>query len=263
MTKSILRYNNSIIKPNSKIIRQNWSYGGGLKFDGVNDYVTFGNIFNSFNFNTPFSFTITLKLITFNALTYTYRPFNINSTGDSGIYLRSTTAYNFSLFLYTNASKYRAINGKLLTIDTLYTLTYVYNGDLSMVGSFAYTNGIKNTSFLIVGSPPTTFTSGQAMLCPNVNKYSNMYIFDLKVFNKALTDAECIELYIKQGQIIPSSAISNCVADWRFEDKSGTVLTDRSGSGFNGTLVNYAAGTTDLGATNSWVDYAGDPLTQY
>ena len=96
-----------------------------------------------------------------------------------------------------------------------------------------------------------------------IEGYANEIIYDLKVFNKPLTQAEVTELYLKQGQIVPSTAIVNLQLDMRFNDKSGTIALDRSGNNYHGTLVNYAAGTTDLGATNSWCDKYGNSLTAY
>ena len=62
--------------------------------------------------------------------------------------------------------------------------------------------------------------------------------YDLKIFNKALTQAEVTTLYNSKNNLIPTTASANLVSNYTFNQKEGTNLLDSSGNALNGTLIN-------------------------
>ena len=151
-------------------------------------------------------------------------------------------------------------------LNTQYTLIFTKNDvDINSGTGYYYINGVKYNSTLIgTNTFATTVSNGNLVFgrlsySTEVGN-SNLIYNDFKFFNKQLSDSECLELYYKQGQIVPTTAKPYLQAECKFDDKSGLVLTDSSGNGYNGTLSSYVAGTTNLGATNSWVDKYGRAL---
>ena len=243
-----------------QITKINWDIGNGLKFDKVNDYVTLGNVLNYTNQDFTFSFQLKLLSLSNNQ----YFIGNITDSPSTGgfalVYVNGgTTRYITTVFSNGSSFTY-SFDSYPFQINTLYNITfiryltnikiYINNILLTTLTNRTNTSTIKP---MIIGAYPET-----AQII-----YFGGIMYDVKVFNKELSQAEVTELYLKQGQIVPSTAISSLQLDIRFNDKSGTVAKDQSTNGYNGTLVNYAAGTTNLGATNMWVDKYQNPILQY
>jgi hypothetical protein len=247
----------------------NWSVGNGLKFDGVNDYVDCGNILN-FEYNQAFSINLSILFKSFTTsaiavqriiskMLINDKGYSINSNVDGKLIFSVRTNLNNRKGLFTNSN---------LNLNQLYNITFTKGISVEPNTYNVYVNGVNdNGDTLNEGSINSSIISTQPFLISsfaNINSgFFNGDIFDIKVFNKELTQVEVTKLYHTQGQNIPSTAVSNCVADWTFNDKQGTALTDKSGNNYNGILIGYADGTTNLGATNSWIDKYGNPITQY
>ena len=114
----------------------------------------------------------------------------------------------------------------------------------SVFSGSSNTGSINPSIFEIIGDKIYTIFS------PHIE------VYDLKIFNKALTQTEITELYIRKGSRIPLTAVSNVVADWRFNQKEGTILLDTQGN--NGILNNFA--NTNVGIGNAWVDNLGNSI---
>jgi hypothetical protein len=82
----------------------------------------------------------------------------------------------------------------------------------------------------------------------NVNSptYYECKIFDVRIYNRVLTDAEITAIY-RQG-LQPDSVVAgqpdatNLVGRWLLDDNSETTSYDSSGNGNHGTIVGYANG---------------------
>lgn len=263
----------SIIKLNNNVSKQKCTFvnDGGLKFDGVNDYVLI-NHNEAINFDRTDAFSISIM---FKLLSYNYSgnsPFLISKVSDDiygfGFIVYFTTK---SMLFVMDANNYNKrvywINSKVLDLNTTYHVILTKNTGQSLNDVNIYVDGIKypntitnvgvlnvsikNTNPLLVGSFLGSSISGG---------FANCQVFDVKIFNKELTSVEVAYLNGNK-QLIPSSCVANLVADLRFNDKSGTVAKDKSGNGYNGTLTNFA--NTSLGAGNAWVDQYGNSITQY
>jgi len=268
---SIIKSNTGILQNSNKIIRQNWDIAGGLKTDGVNDYVKSTNNcpLLAFLVNAEFSISV--------ISTYAVNSYNVfyvfgNNFPSSGVIDFSQFDNEHRIWLNIcqispSNRMYLGFNYNPLLLQAVNNFTIVKTTSLNANGVKCYLNGIELTSKFIehntlrsmsyidnnyrIGSYESTYVTSQI-------------IYDLKVFNKELTQQEATELYLKKGQIIPSSIPqSNVILDMRFDDKSGTIAKDQSGNNYHGTLVNYAVGTTDLGVNNSWKNKYGNAITQY
>ena len=249
------------------IFGHKWDIGNGLKFDGVNDYVNIPNM--------PFDFTPLASSFTISSIIY-YK----TSTKDFEMFYKALLGTDREVEFRINANGSVLCNQSNENISPpkicqriISTITLIpenfYNCIFVKVGSNAndwqlYLNGILSSKSVPYNDNvlSTHITTAKINFDGEAD-YSNSAIYDLKIFNKALTQSEVTELYLKQGQIVPASAISSLQLDMRFNNKSGTIAKDQSTNGYNGTLVNYAAGTTDIGATNMWKDKYGASILAY
>ena len=254
------------------IFGHKWDSGNGLKFDGVNDYIEVSKVFALADIRTV---SFWMKASTVNASSTIV---SFGTTGNNNAYAWAyiTVSFNLLVFGYSalNGSPYTRCNISDNLIDgNLHHIVCIFSGNRinnDITGFKCYVDGILKivTNISVVGGSLPTIQGvskigGYPGASGVVRAFYKNYLFDLKVFNKELSQTEITELYTKQGQIVPSTAMSSLQLDYRFNNKSSTVLTDKSINGYHGTLMNYAIETTDLGATNSWCDKYGNALTAY
>lgn len=219
----------------------------GLKFDGVNDYVITDSTINLATQTGSFAFFI-----------------KFNSTGNQTILVNNTGSGGNGYFIYIFSNQLWVQRGRgagsgdsiwniSINTSSIYHFAVVYKSDLTM--DF-YLNGVlqTRTSNRVSGS---IISSGLLRIGFNnigVLTFLNAIMYDLKMFNIALNSTEVSQLYNK------TSIPSNCVADYRFNQQSGTVLTDYIG-GSNGTLTNYTTPETTIGSSNKWLyDFSPYPF---
>jgi len=260
---TVIKSNGSTLKSNDKILNHKWSVGEGLKFDGVNDYVKTSTFPNLSNKDMDYSVFGILNISNL----ATYKEFICSAVNTDDRQLEIIYANTFFFVRVGNIS-----NLGILTFPITFgmnTITIVKVGH-NLINWKCFVNGseviisIANNVYNVSSSYSNNAYIGiygsDVEGAAELLRKSDNPIYDLKVFNKELTQEEVTELYIKQGQIIPSTAISNCVLDMRFDDKSGTIAKDKSGNNYNGTLTNFT--NTSLGAGNSWCDKYGNSITQ-
>lgn len=248
--------NGNVIQRGGIIIEpMQYDIGNGLKYDGTNDYVTVSDV-----------------------------PFRL-SNGTFCCFAKKTTISNTNIYYPLVVKQHRTglfiLNGNLLTYD--------FNAGANRNTNFNVIN--NNVNFFVItfenldsASPSNNakiyyngnllLTTTQKQFGPNnnleiggggggnggtANQYFDGIIYDTKIFDKALTQAEIDNLYNFKGNIIPSTAQANLVANYSFNQKSGTTLIDSSGNSNNGTLTNFANTTASAG--NAWVDSNGNPIT--
>lgn len=149
----------------------------------------------------------------------------IPSTGYNHIILTKSTGNSLSNYTYY-------LNGKSVTPS----------GSVGTTGvTMTYANfriGFSSSSYQ-VGTPPN---------------YFNGIMYDLKIADAAWNSTDINKLFATDGIYIPS----NLIANWGFNEKSGTVLKSTT-SDNQGTLTNFV--NTSLGASNQWVDKNRNPIT--
>jgi len=258
----IIRKNRNNLVGNllNELLRQNWDPGDGLKFDNVDDYVILGDVLSLVN-NRTFSAICTIT-----------ENFNI---GKSATIISRSLAESREYFfgVITEATVFYIqvqSNNSVSGYDTVYAGPIPYRAKpyhlaASQTGTRVkcYLDGVYlpvfsgSETFSTISSLPNHIAYVGKLLGTNPYRFKDI-IFDLKVFNKGLTDNEILYLYNTQCQMIPPTAITNCVLDIRFEDKQGLTSKDISGNGYNGALTGFT-GTT-LGVTNAWVNKYGSSI---
>lgn len=212
--------------------------GGGLTFDGVDDYVT---VSDSDSLDLPGDFTVTLwakrssgvvdfilsKKSTaytqfdgwmFYASSGTYLDF----IGRNGAYIRSSYTYDNNWHFYVIKSS----SGSVKTYQDM---------ALKSSGSF----------YVDAGTDPLEIGKRS-----DLGTHSAGTMDEIRIYNRALSDDELQNIYAATApgfrvinasrNVTGSSLDSGLVGLWSFDgaDVSGTTAYDRSGSGNNGTLTN-------------------------
>lgn len=239
----------------------NYSYetiGGGLKFDAVNDYINHGN-------------PVGLSALSLNSLSSVYTVSVIFSTREPTIrqvlvnYDNSTADNNRVIDLHIlNATQIRATqvsggNGYIATIPFTATTNVVYHlvfvKDTFVTNWRWYINGVVKTQTIVQNTNTTIGTPNELKIGSyySPHDYWRGTIWDVSIFNRALSAAEALTLYNNKSTILPSG----CVFNTKFDDGSGVTSTENINAS-NGLLTNFT--NTTPGASNAWVDENGNPI---
>lgn len=252
-----------------------WNSGNGLTFDGVNDYIDCNFSTPSWDIDTPFSiglsYTPIQKIAGQNDVIFSNRRYiSLNSHGIMiALGQFSTGVYTiYLLHIDERTYRYSGVNINYpLQLNTTYYIIFTKSNTIGNSGYIGYILGdSKYSDYSLFTNPLINTSDTKSEYNWTINRYvpgdpssGICSVNDIKLFNKCLTPEEARYLYNKQGQIIPASAISNVVVDYRFEDKQGTILKDISPNNYNGTLTGFT--NTTLGASNQWVDKYGRALS--
>jgi hypothetical protein len=250
-----------------EMLTDDFNVGNGVKFDGVSHYVTIPCPLNStldFDYNQDFSFSVIVKPNLTELLNTSDRGINrIQGSDIKGydiLFMQMIpNVYTLGIILWGNGTKYIRFDD-ILSEDIRH---YVFVKETENANNWKiYKNGILlSTTMMNNQTINQTIKSNKSI---NINRQGSVVskniIYDLKGFNKALTQTEVTELYNTKGIRIPSTAQTNLVLDLRMEEKTGTNLADSSGNGNNGTMVNYTLSQVSLGSNNHHVDKNGDPI---
>lgn len=258
---AILRNNNKILKQNYKPLL---TIGKGLKFDGVNDYVSLPNMALSTNYTDSFSIYMIASITSFtqNKLLF----ITTNQTSDTkGVYFQILSGGSkFILTFFTNGGR-----GISYECTFNFNQNVVYHLCASFSNGFCdmYINGVSYSFSKVAfgGYSPTDDTTSTTIYSVFARavfytNYTAGKCYDLKIFNKALTQDEVIKLYNSNNNLIPNTAYPNLVANYNFNHKQGTSLIDSSENSLNGTLINFTVSDTTLGVNNKWVDENGNSI---
>ncbi len=207
-------------------------FGNAGTFDGTNDYVTMTSS-SSLNPTTGITMSAWVKR---------------NSTGTRQIFLgkgdalsNATTQYwlelNASNQIYAYVSNGTTSTASTFTDLTITDTTTWHNIIATWDGTSvkAYLDGKQSsiTDTAVTGSLNTSSTNFSIGRVGTLNSfYFNGSIDETRIYNRALSPAEVSQIY----NFAPGP-----IAQWNFEEGSGTTLNDTSGNGFNGTLTNGPA----------------------
>lgn len=214
-----------------------------VDFDGVNDFVTFGNNY-TFEISQAFSISFWVKpnnlaatrcLISKCSNDAAVQGYNIQHLVTTGkIQLQMRTAVSLTVFAFTTA----------VVAGVWQHIVVTYSGASNINGARAYRNAIVgdtptsspmtgtflNTAEFVVGARNTAFP------------YSGM-IDEVSVWGKELSASEVSEIY-NTGQpsdLTDHSAYSNLQSWWRMGDSDTfPIVLDHKGS-VNGTMTNMLA----------------------
>lgn len=249
-----------------------YDIGNGLRFDGVNDFVSIPCPLNSpldFDFSDDFSFSVWINQKTNATQSNSDKGINRISTGDLKGYDIGFFTYNnnFLLFIALLNNSNNLISFVLfsepLTNVANQNINYVFVKESSDANNFKiYKNGVPLTLEIIINNTPTGTMKSNKEIVINSQKGTNDFnkndMHKLQAFSNALNQQEITELYNTKGNVIPDTTLLSLVANYTFNQKQGTVLIDEKNAN-NGTLINFA--DTSLGENNAWIDKNGNPIT--
>ncbi|MFY0608668.1 MAG: BspA family leucine-rich repeat surface protein [Cyclobacteriaceae bacterium] len=217
--------------------------GHALAFDGVDDYVDFGND-PSLNFDNTDAFTFEAWV-------------NTSASGTQSIFSNYDGAkgYNFEIradgdvwFSFVSTSS----SNQIRSFTTYYTLNdgnwhhvaVSYDGGNSASGVSIYVDGISSAvssdfDNLSASTISTANTTSGAAQNGTIRPFSGQ-IDELKIWS--ITKSDFSDRFAK-----PTVSDPNLVAYYSFDENTGTTLIDKSVNGNNGTLLN---GTTNTPAAD-------------
>ena len=192
--------------------------------------------------------------------------YNFNTTGGTSARIISKTTESFLnytgytagfflgtgavfLSLSSNGNQINFTSNLINNANVLYNITIVKRLGLTDTCVDIYINGML-TTINVTGFINTDFKSNTPI---NIGRFNNIFsgyyngnIYDLKIFNKALTQEEVLKLYNLE---IPPTAKNNLIFDMPFEqlNKVGSnVFTPELVAGNNGQLIGYPTGAKGI-----------------
>jgi hypothetical protein len=195
--------------------------GGSLKFDGVDDYVDLGS---------GSSLDITDGTITF-----FLKPENLTDNGNGIISKRNgngVSNFDYTIRQAANDLQIQLGDGSAIQ-NWVSTSNFLHTDWQHIIVTFDGSNIILYSDGLEIQSAiQTVIPSG--ILKPlyvgsnyGTGEFFNGSIDNVRIYNRALSAEEVRYHYNKGGP----------VAEWKFDEGSGTTVYDSSGGGFHGTLT--------------------------
>lgn len=244
-------------------IGHNYNFVGGLKFDGVNDYVDLASLNNNIQFNSLYSFSIWAKPITYQSGFNTCPIFCKCQSffGRNGF--NFGIAFGFGFYVdyidsFTGNRKFYICDLFLPQFNLGVIVHIVYNNQSKTL----FVNGVATNLNLNIniGSEPVyaNYPLKLGILSEGEEYRGMLNLYDLKIFDKELTQQEALHLFKSKSQSLPSTASTNLIANYLFKDAQGFNLVDNV-SANNGTLTNYTLGDVSFGVNNSWLGTDDNP----
>lgn len=231
-----------------------------LDFDGVDDYVSFGDedVFtpnnSGANRGMSFSFWVNLPTVT------TQRIINKGGAFYSGSYhfeyiMNTDFAGKPKIIFYGGGNS--SINIKL-TLDTALSsstwthISFTWNLGSTNADLIGYINGVKhsvadgNATFALTGSwTPTTNTNNELFMARASSNYAEGKIDEVAIFDDNLSTAKVQSIY-NSGTPTDLSSEQYLIGYWRNGDTAGPsvfpTIEDYSSEGNDGTMTNMTSG---------------------
>lgn len=225
-----------------KLTNRNLDYG--LNFDGSNDYVNIPyNPLFAFNVTDDFTISFSFSVDAFKPFTCLFG--NILSQGGyyGGINDNNIITIGFvTIFPYIERAEYVFVPP--LVLGKSYNVVITFSNKIAKI----YLDG-KEYPIISAGVYPPTISYFNPLRLGVYDPIPTSFqhdgvMFDFKLFNKTLNQAESIELSTYNRT--PITATSNLILHLPFNEITGTTVTDKSASGLNGTLVGYNSGEKPL-----------------
>jgi hypothetical protein len=234
--------------------------GKALDFDGVNDYVSVGDVDNlSFGNGTtdsPFSITgyFNLEVLGTNK---TIAAKDNGSQREYSLFVNSSNKLRFFLKNNGGADQQSIDSDLVLESGKWYFVSATYDGrggSTAYEGLNIYVNGqltgvdsyIANT-YTAMANTPAGFAAGLYS-----SNFMNGQLSNIKVFGSELTAAQVADLYLNPEKIVPTGVANSALKLWLpMMEGAGTTAYDGSGNGNHGTIS---------GAT--WTSGVGAPVAQ-
>ena len=222
-----------------------------IALDGVDDFVTMGNVAN-LNFERTDSFSIStwVKRGSFEATQFLFG--KMNSTGNFRGYLfyinSGSDTPQFLLRRDTSFTSQRLRVESTTTIldNNWHHLTVTYDGSSTSSGVKIYVDGVSTTT-TTSGAISDSITTPAPV---NIGAYGSYYLNDfscdeVSVFNSELSASDVSTIY---GTGVPNDISSlSPLSWWRCGDgDTSPTLTDNGSASNNGTMTNFTTFSTDV-----------------
>jgi hypothetical protein len=212
-------------------------------FDGVNDYVDFGD---THQYDTSDAFSVSLWAKVQN--TAAQRVFFSKSTNDSNVWgynLQHTSAGKLFIHMRSDGKLRSHTFTSTIPINTWMHLVLTYAGGANINGARVYLDSV------VEDTPPSgnlapSWLSGQSFYVArrSTSFHLNGNVDEMTVWDKALTSLEVAELYNMGIPTDPTehSAASNLQSHYRMGDgDTFPTITDQQGTA-DGTMTNMDSG---------------------
>jgi len=238
----------------------------GLTFDGVNDFIQCPQTINISN-DHSFSFWFRPNLYGGNqrlASTYINTVLGGITIGVFPLFSNPFTVY-FNIASSTMGNDNCAIYATNSLPNALMHITIVKETQ-TRANWKIYVNGVRvEVTTLGVNNIVTGTVSGTPLTIGEQagSFYLNASMYDVKIFNKAISQYEVRELFFKRGGVPQSFADGSMITDYRFDNFQRLalgILDDNTQNRNNGTLTNYTAGDLTAGSACKIVDRFGNPI---
>ena len=243
--------------------------GDALTFNGTNQYVQFPDVAST-QISGSWTISSWVKLGALpssgNQAWFIFKP---NSNGGPNYETNvSNTAGTYSwnvIFSDSGNNGHSASYATSISTGTWYFVTGVWDSSTSNL--YLYVNGALVASQNTGGAVPLSGAaccSGTPLLGGEFNgSYGDMLngsLDDVRVYNRALNANEVAGLYL--AGLASGDITSNLVAEWKFDEGSGTSTADATGNGHTGTLTNAGGGlpTWTAGEINDAINFCGRQL---
>lgn len=215
--------------------------GRAISFDGVDDYIDFGDIYS--DLELPFTISAWVYVDPTSNLfgpIFTNRNCDPIYTGFRLIVDGTRISLEYGDGFGGNDPAYR--NGKEATVDDMKGSWNHITAVVRSVSSMdLYRNGINVGGGSTGGSSTKTMDSSKPGFASSAYFISNSRIYrfkgvidDIRLWNRALSETE-----IRQTMCVNLNGDeSGLIGYWDFNETSGSVVADKSANHFNGTFVN-------------------------
>jgi hypothetical protein len=232
--------NNEALWPGAIVLSNAYS----TQFDGVNDYINFGNELNSFDVANQWSMSFWLKVDNYAVNRCFYS--KINTGNNDGLVLQITSAGKVNITAET-PSQSTGYTG-LITVPTQ-TWTHVvitYSGGSNLNNFRLYVDATLDAIPAASGYTASMYAGQNAILGSRGGTGASFFsgnIDEVTFWSKALTAAEVSELYNSGAPQSPlnHSQSNYCAHWWRLGDSDVYPTVVDTVSSINGTMTNMSA----------------------
>ena len=227
----------------------------GIIFNGSNQYFSHGNN-TSLEYNTPFSFTAWVKFEDTNNYNCVLSKNNNASPYRGWIWAIRGGAgggvYNSEIKIINSFSGNTLMNydSNALAHSTLHHVAVTYSGNQDVSGTSFYTNGVKSgAKTTVYNSLSGSITNSANLLSgnasPSLGQYFQGLIFDARIYNRQLSDAEVLIIAKSEGNDKITTGLQGYLRmNEQPDGQTASTIIDLSVNGYNGSVVGsptYAA----------------------
>ena len=223
-----------------------------IALDGVDDFVTMGNVANlNFQRTDAFSISTWVKRGSFTEAQILFS--KMNSSGNFRGYLfyiaTASDTPHFMLRRDTSFTSQRLIVASTTTIldNNWHHLTVTYDGSSTSSGVKIYVDGVSTTTTSSGAISDSITTPAPVNIgARNNNDYFNDFSCDeVSVFNSELSQSDVTSIY--NGGVPNDISSLSPLSWWRCGDgDTSPTLTDNGSGGNNGTMTNFTTFSTDV-----------------